>query len=177
MVQLISLSNEFCVKVGREIDFQEKSFAVWMFMDDDTKSRAEKKELVEGASTFAKVCDSLEILTNEGENRRAIAEYAKLQAPVRMDLSALQAKDGAAQHDEHAAAAAAAPEAPEPAAAGDAHLDAFGNPQKVINVKEKDTGKLIAHHALELNFSVISVELVVSLQSMMHVQTQLNLLL
>ena len=25
--------------------------------------------------------------------RRAIAEYAKLQAPVRMDLSALQAKD------------------------------------------------------------------------------------
>ena len=29
-------------------------------------------------------------------------------------------------------------------------------PQSVINVKEKDTGKPIAHHALELKFSVTS---------------------
>ena len=78
VMQLISLSNEFCDKVGRDTDIQEKTFAVWMFMDDDTKSRAEKKELVEGASTFAKVCDFLAHLINEGENRQAIAEYAKL---------------------------------------------------------------------------------------------------
>ena len=38
------------------------------------------------------MCDLLEILIHEGENRKAIAEYAKLQAPVRMDLSALQAR-------------------------------------------------------------------------------------
>ena len=43
VMQLISLSNEFCDKVGREIDIQEKTFAAWMFMDDDTKSRAEKR--------------------------------------------------------------------------------------------------------------------------------------
>ena len=45
-MQLISLSNEFCDKVGCEIEIQEKTFAVWMFMDDDTMARSEKKELV-----------------------------------------------------------------------------------------------------------------------------------
>ena len=57
VVQLISLSNEFVDKVGREIDAKEKTFAVWMFMDEDTKSKAERssKELVEGTSTFTEV--------------------------------------------------------------------------------------------------------------------------
>ena len=36
-------------------------------------------------------------------------------------------------------------------------MDAFGNTRNVIHVKEKDTGKLIAHHAWELKFRVISV--------------------
>ena len=97
------------------------------------------------------MCDFLELLTHEGANRRAIAEYAKLQAPVRMDFSALQAKEAAA-----AAATQAAQEAPEPTPVGDAFLDAFGNPHNVINMKEKDTGKLIAHHALELKLHVIN---------------------
>jgi hypothetical protein len=124
VVQLISLSNEFVDKVGREIDAKEKSFAVWMFMDEDTKTKAERspKELVEGASTFSEVCDFLEILTNDGENRKAIAEYAKLQAPVRMDLSALAA--GAPPPDAAALAEPPPPEAEAPA------LDAFGNPLK-----------------------------------------------
>ena len=99
------MSGEFIDKVGREIEAQEKTFAVWMFMDKGTMARAEKKELVEGKTPFSEVCDFLEILTHEGENRKAIAEYAKLQAPVRMDLSAIHAKE---------AAAAASPEAPEP---------------------------------------------------------------
>ena len=118
----------FTDKVGREIEAREKTFAVWMLMDEDTKARAEKKELVEDKTPFSEVCDFLEILTREGENSKAIAEYAKLQAPVRMDLSALQAKDAAA------AAAPAAPEAPEPGCprAGDSLLDAFGNPQKCV---------------------------------------------
>ena len=60
-----------------------------MFMDEETKAKAERKELVEGDSTFAEVCDFLEILTNDGEKKKAIAHYAKLQALVRMDLSAL----------------------------------------------------------------------------------------
>ena len=79
VVQLISLSNEFVDKVGREIDLKEKTFAVWMFMDEDTKATAERKELVEGESTLAEVCDFLEVLTNDGENKTAIADYAKLQ--------------------------------------------------------------------------------------------------
>ena len=69
VVQLISLSNEFVDKVGREIGLKEKTFEVWMFMDEDTKAKAERKELVEGDSTFAEVCDFLEVITNEVENK------------------------------------------------------------------------------------------------------------
>ena len=127
VMQLFALSNELCDKVGREMEPQEKTVTVWMFMDDDTKARSEKKELVECSSSFSAVCGFLEILTHKGENRRAMAEYAKLQAPVRMDLSALQAKEAVA-----AAAFTTAPEAPEPTPPGDALLDAFGNPQKVV---------------------------------------------
>ena len=90
-VQLISLGNEFVDKVGREIDLKEKTFSILMLMDEDTKAKAERKELVEGESTFAEVCDFLEMLTNEGENTKAIADCTKLQAPVRMDLCALAA--------------------------------------------------------------------------------------
>ena len=71
VVQLISLSNEFCDKVGLEIDVKEKTSAVWMFMDEDTKTRS-KDDLVKGDSTFSQVCDFLEVLTNEGEDKRAI---------------------------------------------------------------------------------------------------------
>ena len=69
VVQLISLCGEFVDKVGREIDPKEKTFAVWMFMDEDTKAEAERKELVEGDSSFSDVCDFLELITNEGEPR------------------------------------------------------------------------------------------------------------
>ena len=72
VVQLISLSNEFVDKVGREIYLKEKTFAVWMFMDEDTKAKAERKELVESESRFAEVCEFLEVLTNDGENKKAI---------------------------------------------------------------------------------------------------------
>ena len=93
VVQFISLCNEFVDKVGREIDAQGKHSRFWMFMDDDTKARAERKQLVEVESTFTMFCDFLEVLTNDGETDRAIAECLKHQAPVRTSLSALRNKD------------------------------------------------------------------------------------
>ena len=129
VVQLISLSNKFVDKVGREIDLKEKTFAVWMFMDEDTKAKTEREELFEGDSTFAEVCDFLEVLTNEGENNKAIADYAKLQAPVRMDLSAL-ATGGSLP--EAAPAAKPPPPAPE-----DPSLDDFGNPLKCYGIRSQ----------------------------------------
>ena len=122
VVQLISLSNELVDKVGREIDVKEKTFTVWMFMDKDTKAKAERKDLVEGVSFFSALCDFTEILTNDGENKKAIADYAKLQAPVRMDLSALAVGGSPPE-----AASAAEPLPPEPEVPS---LDAFGNPLK-----------------------------------------------
>ena len=79
-----------------------------MFMDKDTKAKAQRKELVQGDSTFAEVCDFLEVLTKDGENKKAIADYAKLQTPVRMDLSILAAAGSSPE-----AAPAAEPPPPE----------------------------------------------------------------
>ena len=80
-------------------------------MDEDTKAKAERKDLVEGDYTFAAVCDFLEILTNDGENKKTIADYAELQAPGRMDLSALAAGGSPPE-------AALAAESPPPRARG-----------------------------------------------------------
>ena len=51
-----------------KIEPKEKTFAVWMFMYEDTKARVERKELVEGDSFFSDVCDVLDVLTKDGES-------------------------------------------------------------------------------------------------------------
>ena len=78
--------------------------------------------MVDGEATFAEVCDFLEELTDEGENKKAFADYAKIQTHVLMDLSAL-ATGGSPP--EASPAAEPPPPAPE-----DPSLDAFGNPLK-----------------------------------------------
>ena len=63
----------------------EKTFAIWMFIDDDSKEKGLRKNLIEGDKPFAQVCDHLEAISTEEGNRQAIAAYAKQQAPVKMD--------------------------------------------------------------------------------------------
>jgi len=115
ILQLINLCNEFCDKTGKEVDGTEKTFAIWLFLDEESRLKAERKGLVEGTTPFSEVCDFLDQISSDEGNRRAIAEYAKTQAPVKMDLSALErAPPGAAS-------AELPPVAPEPGAS----LDAF----------------------------------------------------
>ena len=52
----MSLCNEYCDKTGKEVDQSEKSFAIWLFIDDDSKEKALRKNLIEGDSSFAEVC-------------------------------------------------------------------------------------------------------------------------
>ena len=89
VVQLVALCNEYCDKTGKEIELHEKTFAIWMFMDEDSKEKALRKNLAEGEAEFSVVCDHLEAISSEQGNRDAIAAYAKQQAPVKMDLSQL----------------------------------------------------------------------------------------
>ena len=115
ILQLINLCNEFCDKTGKEVQGTEKTFAIWLFLDEESRLKAERKGLVEGTTPFSEVCDFLDQISSDEGNRRAIAEYAKTQAPVKMDLSALErAPPGAASPE-------LSPVAPEPGAS----LDAF----------------------------------------------------
>ena len=86
-----------------------------MFIDEDSKEKGLRKNLIEGDTPFAKVCDHLEAISSEEGNRQAIAAHAKAQALVKMDLSAL------------APPGASAPHPPADAPDSDASLDAFGN--------------------------------------------------
>ena len=45
VVQLVALCSEYCDKTGREVELSEKTFAVWMFMDEDSKEKALRKTL------------------------------------------------------------------------------------------------------------------------------------
>ena len=115
ILQFINLCNEFCDKTGKEVDDTEKTFAIWLFLDEESRLKAERKNLIEGKTPFSEVCDFLDQISSDEGNRKAIADYAKTQAPVKMDLSALErASPGAAP-------AEFAPVAPEPGAS----LDAF----------------------------------------------------
>ena len=119
VVQLVALCNEYCDKTGKEVELQEKTFAVWMFMDDDSKEQALRKNLVEGDAAFSIVCDHLEAISSEQGNREAIAAYAKAQAPVKMDLSALAPPSAGAE-------GLGAPPPPGGPSEPGAELDAFG---------------------------------------------------
>ena len=102
---------------GKEVEASEKTFAIWMFMDEDSKEKSLRKNLVEGDTSFELVCDHLEAICSEEGNRQAIAAYAKAQAPVKMDIGAL------------APGAGAGSVGPEPVVPEDHHasLDASGN--------------------------------------------------
>ena len=87
-----------------------------MFMVEDSKEKELRKNLVESDTAFSLVCDHLEAISSDESNRKAIAEYAKAQGPMKMDLSAL-APQGAGAHQPQADAQ------PDP----DGSLDAIGN--------------------------------------------------
>ena len=77
VVQLVALCNEYCDKTGKEVELSEKTFAIWMFMDEDSKEKGLRKKLVEGDIAFAQVCDHLEAISSEECNRQAIAALPK----------------------------------------------------------------------------------------------------
>ena len=71
VVQLVALSNEYCDKTGKEVDLAEKTWAIWMLIDADSKEKAQRKNLVEGDTPFAQVCDHLEAISSEEGTRSA----------------------------------------------------------------------------------------------------------
>ena len=75
----------------------EKTFAVWLFMDDDSKERLKRKGMQEGNTSCNTVIEELEMVRNEGITRKALTEYSKRQSD-KMDLSMVAA--GAAQRDQ-----------------------------------------------------------------------------
>ena len=94
---MVALCNEYCDNTGKEVELSEKTFAIWMFTDEDSKEKGLRKNLVEGDIAFAQVCDHLEAISSDEGNQKAIADYVKAQAPVKMDLSALAPGAGAPQ--------------------------------------------------------------------------------
>ena len=61
------------------------------------KEKAIRKNVVEGDTAFADVCDHLEATSTDEGNWKAIAEYATAQTLLKMDLSALAPGAGAPQ--------------------------------------------------------------------------------
>ena len=77
VVSLINLYTEFCDKTGKLLPENEKTFAVLLFMDEDSKMEAERKGMTEGKSEFLIVCDHLEALGTVEQIKGAAAAYAK----------------------------------------------------------------------------------------------------
>ena len=48
ILQLINICNEFCDKTCKEVDNTEKMFAIWLFLDEMSRLKAERKNLIEG---------------------------------------------------------------------------------------------------------------------------------
>ena len=97
VVTLINLCTELCDNASKLVPENENTFAVWLLIDDDSKMKAESKGMTEGKTEFSCVCDHLEALGNDKQNKQATAAYAKIQI-VKMDLSTVgpKAPDSAA---------------------------------------------------------------------------------
>ena len=65
ILQLINLCNEFCDKTGKEVDDTEKTFAIWLFLDEESRLKAERKNLIEGTTPFSAVCDVLDQISSD----------------------------------------------------------------------------------------------------------------
>ena len=89
IIHMINLCHEYTEKLNELVPDAEKVFAVWTFMDDETKMRLERKGLQEGVAGFDQVCEKLELLVNEDCNKKATIEYARKTGPMPMDLSLL----------------------------------------------------------------------------------------
>ena len=70
---------DLCDKTGQLVLPSEKAFAIWLFMGEDTKMKAERKGLTESVTPFRfeEVCYHLEKLGNDEHNKKASADYAK----------------------------------------------------------------------------------------------------
>ena len=99
LVKLEQICMEYVDKTGKMVDDNEKKFAVWYFMDENTIQRLEQKGLQEGESEYKDVIDQIELLRNEINNKKVAADYGK-KSGDKMDLS-LVGPDGEAQGQEH----------------------------------------------------------------------------
>ena len=145
VMQLIALSNESTDKVGREIEAQEKTFAVWMFMDEDTKALSETKELVEGKSPFAAVCDFLEIPLARARTGGPSPSTPSSRRPCAWTSARSRPRTPQQLQPPQISRS---PSLDVPRQEIDSWMPS-AIPKCVINVKEKDTGTLNAHHTLE----------------------------
>ena len=82
VIRLEKTCKEYNDKSGLFVPEKEKTFAVWLFMDDDSKDRLERKGLKEGKTEKMKVIGELEMLRNDGINRRALTSTAR-SSPTR----------------------------------------------------------------------------------------------
>ena len=71
----MNLCSEFADKTEDIVAPHEKTFAICLFIDEDTKMKTERKGLVEGESPFEMVCDLLEMLSSDEHNKKAPADY------------------------------------------------------------------------------------------------------
>lgn len=46
VVQLVALCKDYCDKTGKEVDMAEKTFAIWMFIDDGSKEKGLRETLL-----------------------------------------------------------------------------------------------------------------------------------
>ena len=91
IIRLERTCKEYNDKSSLYVPDTEKTFAVWMFMDDDSKDRLERKGLKEGKTEYKEVIGELDMLRNDGINRRALIDYGKKQSD-KMDLSMVAAE-------------------------------------------------------------------------------------
>ena len=81
-----------------KVDEKEKTFCVWMFMDDESKDRLERKGLEDGVTPYDKVTAELELIKNEGANKKAVAEYVK--KGDKMDIGMMAEKSNEEETEE-----------------------------------------------------------------------------
>ena len=101
IISYVNKCNEYVEKTDLPVDEPDRIFTIWMFMDEASKAKAERRGLVEGVTGFADTAQYIEDLINKEASEKTLADYAKkVKDPSAMDLSAVAPQEPAVPGEE-----------------------------------------------------------------------------
>ena len=74
IISYVNKCNEYTEKTNLPVDEADRTFTIWMFMDEVSKSKAERRGLIEGDSGFDVTAQYIEDLVNKEASEKTLAD-------------------------------------------------------------------------------------------------------